>query len=104
MTGAVARVVASMVERAVERVRADALAVVVMVMVAAMGHDFHFACFHCFHLMAVGGLWCRWRWWFDNEVGSDSSCKGEHRCGGGGGLGCRRSNGSKLLFSAIPHF
>ncbi len=94
MTGAVARVVASVVERAVERVRADAVAVAVMVMVAAMGHNFHFACFPHFHWMAVGSLRCRWQWWFDNEVGSDSGCEGERGCSGGGGRGCRRSNGS----------
>ncbi len=43
MTGAVARVVASVVERAMERVRADAVAVAAVVVVAAMGHNFHFA-------------------------------------------------------------
>jgi hypothetical protein len=95
VTGAVARVVASVVERAVDRVRVDAVAVEVVVVVTAMGHNFHFACFPCFHWMAVGSLGCRWRWWFDNEVVSNSSCEGERGCGhGGGGCGCRRSNGS----------
>ncbi len=56
MTGAVARVVASVVARAVERVRADAVAVAVVVVVAAMGHSFHFAHFPLFHWMAVGGI------------------------------------------------
>ncbi len=57
-----ARVVASVVERVVERVRADAVAVAVMVVVAAMGHNFHFACFPGFHWMAVGSLGCRCPW------------------------------------------
>jgi hypothetical protein len=93
VTGAVARVVASVVERAVERVRADAVSVGVMVVVAAIGHNFHFACFPRFHWMAVRGLGCRWRWWFDNEVGSDSGCEGERGCGGSGGHGCHCSDG-----------
>ncbi len=64
MTGAVAKVVASVVERSVERVRADVVAVAVVVVVTAMGHSFHFVCFPCFHWMAVSGLGCRWQWWF----------------------------------------
>jgi hypothetical protein len=94
VTGVVARVVASVVERAVERARADAVVVAVMVVVAAMGHKLHFAGFPRFHWMAVGSLGCRWQWWFDNEVGSNSGCEGEHKCSGGGGHGCHRSNGS----------
>jgi hypothetical protein len=50
----VARTVASVVARAVERVRADAVGVAVMVVVAAMGHNFHFLRFPLFHWMAVG--------------------------------------------------
>ncbi len=54
MTGAVARVVARAVARAVVRVRADAAAVAVMVVVAAMAHNFHFM--RCLlHWMGVGG-------------------------------------------------
>ncbi len=55
MTGAVARVVASAVARAVEMVRADAVAVVVVVLAAAMGNNFNFAQFLLFHWMAVSG-------------------------------------------------
>ncbi len=53
MTGAVERAVASVVARAMERVRADAVAVAVVVVVAAMGHNFHFARFPLFHWMAL---------------------------------------------------
>jgi hypothetical protein len=51
----VVSLVARAVAKVVARVRADGVAVAVMVVVAAMGHNFNFVRSPLFHWMDVGG-------------------------------------------------